>query len=601
MLGYLPDDAYVVRMAAGDANRARDVDGVRWVGSYHPAYRLEPELRAAGAFAADEAIACNVVVADKRADKPALMERVVALGGRVDDEQAGSLLLEVTLTRAQLLQVAALDEVLWIDRRTPVGEDMDNARIQGGGNYVETLGGYTGAGVNAHIYEGIQASHPDFTGTVTNVNSGGQAQSHGHCTAGIVFGNGSSNPAVRGMAPDAGKFYTNYSTANASRYQIVGNLVNVHAVRLTTAAWGNSQTTAYTSVSAESDDIVFDHDIAWTQSQSNTGNQLSRPQAWGKNIFSIGAVRHFNNSNPSDDSWGGGASTGPASDGRMKPTLCAYYDSIGTSDRTGTAGYSSGNWTPSFSGTSGATPIVAGHNVLAIQMFTDEVAPGFGLFGNPLRVPGGSAHENRPHFPTLKALQVVNAAQYTWNASSTDNRREHQGWGFPDLRRMYDYRDRTFIVDETAILTQGATQSWPILVAPGEQSLKICLNWNEPAGNPAASQQLVNDLSLRVTSPGGAQVYWGNHGLTNGMWSAQGGSEDHVNSLECVFVPNPAPGAWNVEVLATSIVQDNHVETPIVDADYALVVTGGTGTQLQFAQFPQGRSHRVAGNLRLPL
>ena len=51
---------------------------------------------------------------------------------------------------------------------------------------------------------GVEASHPDFTGTVTNVNSGGAASSHGHATAGIVFGNGTSNPAVRGMAPDCG-------------------------------------------------------------------------------------------------------------------------------------------------------------------------------------------------------------------------------------------------------------------------------------------------------------------------------------------------------------------------------------------------------------
>ncbi|HEB53907.1 MAG TPA: hypothetical protein ENI87_11700, partial [bacterium] len=443
-------------------------------------------------------------------------------------------------------------------------------------------------GVNAHIYEGIEATHPDFTGGATNVRSGGAAQSHGHCTAGIVFGNGTSNPAVRGMAPDAGKFYTNYNSVNGSRWQVVSDLVNIYNVSHTTASWGNAQTTAYTSVSADADDITFDHDIAWTQSQSNTGNQNSRPQAWGKNIFSIGGVRHNNNSNPGDDSWAaGGASTGPAADGRIKPTLCAYYDAIGTSDRTGSAGYSSGNWYSNFGGTSGATPIVAGHNVLAIEMFARESAtnPGYGeVFGNQLRVPGGSIHENRPHFPTLKALQVANAAQYSFTAASGDNRREHQGWGFPDLQQMYDRRGETFLIDETDVLTQGQVRSWGIAVAAGEPSLKVCLNWNEPAGNPAASQQLINNLSLRVTSPSGT-VYWGNNGLENGVWSVAGGSEDTINSIECVFVQNPQAGNWNVEVLATAIVQDNHVETPAVDADYGLVVVGGTGTQVQFASF----------------
>ena len=186
-------------------------------------------------------------------------------------------------------------------------------------------------------------------------------------------------------------------------------------------------------------------------------------------------------------------------------------------------------------GTSGATPIVAGHNVIAIEMFTDEILPGVGQFGNPLRVPGGSSHENRPHFPTLKALQVVNASQYAFNSTSSDNRREHQGWGFPNLRTMWDNRNKTFIVDETDVITQGVSRQWAIAVVAGEPSLKVCLNWSDPAANPSASQHLVNNLSLKVTAPNGT-VYWGNNNLENGVWSAAGGSEDMINSIECVFV-----------------------------------------------------------------
>ena len=73
-------------------------------------------------------------------------------------------------------------------------------------------------------------------------------------------------------------------------------------------------------------------------------------------------------------------------------------------------------YTEIFGGTSGATPIVAGHNILAIDMYTTEVAPGIGLFGNGLRNPGGSKHSNRPHFTTLMALQVANSSQYSFTA-----------------------------------------------------------------------------------------------------------------------------------------------------------------------------------------
>ena len=578
-VGFLPQNAYLVRAARAAAGAARDLDGVRWVGPYEPAYRLDPELLAAGAHLDPAPARYNIVVADKRADKPALAAKIAGLGGRVEDLHAGSVLIDATLTGPQLLQALGFDEVLWIDRWGAPEEDMDNARIQGGGNYIEGQAGYSGAGVNLHIYEGIEATHPDFTGGAVNVQSGGGAEDHGHCTAGIVFGNGTSNPAVRGMAPDAGKFYTNYNSVAVSRYQVFDDLANVHGVSLSTASWGDPRTTQYNSVSMESDDIVFDHDITWTQSQSNAGNRQSRPQAWAKNVLSVGAVNHNDDADPTNDSWAAGnASIGPASDGRIKPTLCAYFDSIGTSDRTGAAGYSSNDWYGGFGGTSGATPIVAGHCALAIQMFTDESGtPGFGKFGNALRAPGGAAHQNRPHAATLKALMVATGAQYGFNASSTDNVRAHQGWGFPDLREMWDRRDETFIVDEDSLLTQGDADTWKITVASGEPSLKISLNWSEPGANPAASQQAINDLSLRVAAPDGT-IYIGNVGLTDEVWSTAGmNSFDTVNTIENVFVQNPLAGDWFVEVTATAVVVDNHVETAAVDSDYALVVVGGAG------------------------
>ena len=577
IVSYLPENAYVVRMSAAEHESLEDRADVRWIGRYHPAYRLQSELITNRVYENPDAVRYNIVVANKRTDKPALIKKIQGLGGAVVDRHVGGLLLEARLTGAQLLGVAGLDEVLWIDRWTPIEFDMDNARIQGGGNYVETQAGYTGTGVNTHIYEGVEATHPDFTGTVTNVQSGGQAERHGHATAGIVFGNGTSLAAVRGMAPNAGKFYTNINTATASRNQIFNELTTTHNVSHSTASWGNNRTTEYNSISADSDDAVFDNDMPWTQSQSNAGDQMSRPQAWAKNVISVGGVAHYNNSNAGDDSWAGGnASIGPAEDGRIKPTLCAYYDATGTSDLTGSAGYSPGNWNANFGGTSGATPIVAGHNTLAIQMFTDEGPAGFGAFGNVLRTPGGTSHQNKPHFTTLKALMVASANQYAFTGASADNRREHQGWGFPSLRNLWDLRAKTMIIDEVDVIAQGDTTRYDVNVPAGEPALKVVLNWSEPAANPTSMFHLINNLSLRVTSPSGAQIYWGNNNLENGVWSTAGGSEDTINSIECVFVQNPTAGIWKVEVLGTSIVQDNHLETAAVDADYGLVICGVT-------------------------
>ncbi len=57
-----------------------------------------------------------------------------------------SLLVVAELNSRQLVEVAHLDTVLWINKDTPIEEDMDKARIQGGANYIESkFGGYTGS------------------------------------------------------------------------------------------------------------------------------------------------------------------------------------------------------------------------------------------------------------------------------------------------------------------------------------------------------------------------------------------------------------------------------------------------------------------------
>ena len=584
--GYMPHDCHLVKIANGGMP-LYGLEAVRWVGPYEPAYRLEPFLL--NEMASGQALPTrryNMVMADKRNDKEALAEAILAMGGKVVHRHEGGLLFTADLDHAQLLQAARLDEVLWIDRWTTIGEDMDNVRIQGGANYIETAGGYTGAGVIGHIYEGVESNHPDFntpilqrgpatcSGTVLSCcgNNG-----HGHCTAGIVFGNGTSNPAVRGMAPDAVGFYTNYFSSTSatcatspSRNTIISNVINNDQVMFTTASWGNSRTFNYTSISADADDLVFDLRIPWTQSQSNAGNQDSRPQAWGKNIISVGGFDHYNNADPSDDSWlGGNGSTGPAQDGRSKPDLSAYYDGIGTSDLTGGEGYSSGNWTSNFNGTSGATPIVAGHNALAIQMYTD------GLFQVDLPVPGGTRFDNRPQAQTLKALQIACANMLTLTA--TDNRREHVGHGMPSLRNMYDRQGKISIIPEDTPITQGDTHTYTYNVESGESIVKFVMSYVDPAGNPAAAFDRVNDLSMRVTQPDGTS-YWGNNGLDGAgqtNQSAAGGFADTRDTVEAVILENPQSGVWTVEITAPTVTQDTFLATAATDASYALVVNGG--------------------------
>jgi hypothetical protein len=60
-----------------------------------------------------------------------------------------------------------------------------------------------------------------------------------------------------------------------------------------------------------------------------------------------------------------------------------------------------------------------------------------------------------------------------------------------------------------------------------------------------------------------------------GNWSAPGGSPNTIDTIENVFIQNPVGGVWSVEVTASEVNQDGHVQTPQLDMDYALVVSGG--------------------------
>ena len=48
MLDYIPDFAFKVRMNPAEARRVEELESVIWVGFYHPAYKLSPDLKRNG-------------------------------------------------------------------------------------------------------------------------------------------------------------------------------------------------------------------------------------------------------------------------------------------------------------------------------------------------------------------------------------------------------------------------------------------------------------------------------------------------------------------------------------------------------------------------
>lgn len=176
-------------------------------------------------------------------------------------------------------------------------------------------------------------------------------------------------------------------------------------------------------------------------------------------------------------------------------------------------------------------------------------------------------------------MLINSAYQYTFG-SPNNMTRERQGWGIPDLLKLYNSRFGLFIVNETTDLVGfGSSATYQVLAVGGiGNPLKVTMVFADPAAIPLAGANRVNDLNLLVTSPSGV-TYRGNSGLAAGPWTTQPGSVDKKNVIENVFIETPAAGTWIIKVEVQLLAADGNPETPDTgyaswDVDFALVVSG---------------------------
>ena len=581
---YLSHHTMIVEMAPAARNSIAGLSFVRWMAPYHAGHRLDPAIRTRlvdGSLAAEEAGQRYSIMLFERGDQrqQALAETIRAAGGHINILTDKGLRIEATLDAQQLLGVLHDNRVQYVDAwGGPAETDMDQVREVAGADYVETVGGFTGAGVNGEVLDSeLRLTHQEWAGLAPIVHSttANGATPHGTSVASNTFASG-TNPAARGIIPDGQPIFfvadeVSHFGGPTSRYTIYEELrdpAGPYRAVFQTSSVGNARTLSYTTLSAEIDDALFLNQVLSTQSQSNAGNQMSRPQAWAKNMVSIGGVRRRGTLTRTDDSWSipgsGGASIGPAEDGRIKPDLSLFYDSVFSATRTNDTAYTS------ISGTSFSTPQTAGFFGLLFQMWHEGVWNGHGG--------AATVFDSRPHMMTAKALMIHHAYRYDWNSggNNADLDRFKQGWGTADARNLYDTAGETLIIDETEVLAPLGTYTMTVTMDGTEPELKATMAYLDPMGTVGAAVHRVNDLTLRVTSPSN-MVYWGNNGLTADNFSTSGGTSNEIDTVENVFVLNPEAGDWTIEVLADEVVADTHAETPAIDADFALVISPVAG------------------------
>jgi hypothetical protein len=140
----------------------------------------------------------------------------------------------------------------------------------------------------------------------------------------------------------------------------------------------------------------------------------------------------------------------------------------------------------------------------------------------------------------------------------------HEGWGRVNVNNATDGSHQ--FVENTTGLSTGGSATYQFNIGAGGSPFKVTLVWSDYPSTETASVNLVNNLDLTVTAPGGA-VYRGN--VFSGGWSQTGGSADNRNNVENVYAQSAAAGTWTVQVSGFNV--------PNGPQPFALVVDGSFG------------------------
>jgi len=554
VLRYIPDFTYLVHEnRAGALTESEKLDFVRWVGPYHPVYKIDPELTTKAAQSLEKPAAYLEVevklfpelVSHKEHDT--IIALIENLEGRVLDAGYVNRIITAQLIASTIFELAKLDPVEWLGLHSDLKATMDNIRIFTGTDYMHDLN-VSGQPIVGEIKDnGIDQDHPEFEGQLIGTDGNVDEQNHGTSTFGIVFAKGVDERAL-GQSNGSGGIFCQW---DVGRYQSIRNLVNNWDGLFQSNSWSQGAYDGeYNQYSEENDRAVFDFDISMLYAAGNGGDDGAvTKDGTAKNVITVGGLDHYDNTDRGDDRHTGSqGNKGPTQDGRIKPDLSGPYDNIYTT--TGGGGYTSG-----FGGTSGATPVTAGALSLAYQLYMAN------HFGNN---PAGTV----PHASTIKALAIANAYQHDLLRAD----RFAQGWGYIDMDYIYNMSVNHLIVDEEIALETDESFSvnfQPTTLTP----LKVSLVWTDVPGTTSSSRHLINDLDLRLTSPSG-NIYWGNYDLENNLYSETGGERDSLNNVENVFVEEPEEGIWKMEVLADNIPMDGDPDTSELDQPFSVVVSG---------------------------
>ncbi len=365
---YVPDYAFIARLDATQIDAVRALTFVRWVGVYQPAYRLAETFRAAAATSgAMDMTALEdplevTVQALPDADLDALAAQIAALGGKVTRraQRMTASVLRVEISPANIEDIAALDDVLWVEPYLPpvLLNDVGGGSIMRVTDVRANLGLYGAGQIVGVADSGLDvgttgaAMSDDFEGRIVHAEATCQYfgmrttwhdfNGHGTHVAGSVLGNGvnsGSNPAAHqydtsfaGVAPEAQLVFQAVDNEPDGGLECIplnldGLLFGVaydKGARIHTNSWGGptgstpeTEYGGYDESSQAADDSAWNRkDLLILFAAGNSGIDANSdgfvdPDSIGspgtaKNVLTVGATENERESEISEEAtWGG--------------------------------------------------------------------------------------------------------------------------------------------------------------------------------------------------------------------------------------------------------------------------------------------------------
>lgn len=536
LLEYLPKFAYLVSLPEGKkAEEVLNVSNVRAFFKMPLEFKLHPNI-SSGDFppymvTSSGKIRIQVLCFEESSLQ--IVHSLLAALGKVKASDHNPKVLEVETVHSNILQIAYIPGVQWIEPIDPAAEPENlPGRTNHRSNAIATefANGrhYDGTGVIVAMGDdGVIGPHIDYEGRVDQTNVSGNSGDHGDHVAGTIMGAGNLNPTTRGMAFGADlHVYNVWNAINSTPNSYVSP-----GVRITSTSYSNGCNAGYTTFAQTADEHIYDMpSLMHVFSAGNNGTSNCNYGAgagWGnitggvkigKNVIAVANITNY-------DALANSSSRGPAHDGRIKPDVSAVGTSVNSTVDVNSYSVKTG--------TSMSCPGTSGTLAQLYQAFKDHnggVDPNSGLIksilmntADDLGNPGPDFKYGYGRINGLRAAKVIESASFL----------------------------------EDSLLT-GSSNTHSISVPANVKELKVMIYWTDYKGSVNATRALVNDLDMVVTDPSSTQ--WNPWVLdptptVTALNSNATRSVDTLNNAEQVTIQNPAAGTYTVTVNGTMVPQ----------------------------------------------